>query len=149
MNPLISIHLAHLVRLNFSNAIITKTSLKASSLGNISDYTTFHQLKTVYGWTLLVTLSLHPPSANIQLWNEMLKKTEKFSRLKENTYIRNLVQKPFLMALLKRYSTDDIFLRMFRLFLDKLFHKAPLNDVLGRVSILFSKHINRSLGKAG
>ena len=37
-------------------------------------------------------------------------------------------QKPFLMTFLKRNSTADIFLGMFRLFFQKLFHKAPLND---------------------
>ena len=43
-------------------------------------------------------------------------------------YVKVLFQKPFLMGFLKRNSTADIFLGTFRLFLEKLFHKAPLND---------------------
>ena len=48
-----------------------------------------------------------------------------------------------------KISTTDIFLGMFRLILEKLFRKAPLNDWLGKVFILYSKPIiNCSLGRA-
>ena len=56
--------------------------------------------------------------------------------LKENVYVRGLFQKPFLMAFLKQNSTADIFLGKFWLFLEKLFHKAPLNNWLRKVFIL-------------
>lgn len=39
------------------------------------------------------------------------------------------------MTLLKQSSTADIFLRMVRLFSDKLSHKASLNDLLEKVFI--------------
>ena len=53
------------------------------------------------------------------------------------------------MAFLKRNSTAEIFLGMFRFFTEKLFHKDPLNDWLGKVFILFSKPIiNCYLGRA-
>ena len=42
------------------------------------------------------------------------------------------------IAFLKQNSTADIFLEMFRLFLKKLFHKAPLNDSSGKDFILFT-----------
>ena len=41
------------------------------------------------------------------------------NRMKENTYVRVLFPKAFHMAFLKRNSTTDISLGIFRLFLEK------------------------------
>ena len=68
---------------------------------------------------------------------------KKLKGFKENAEVRvrDLLQKLFLQALLKRDSTTDILLGMFLLFLKKLSRKALLKNMLGGIFICLVKRV--------